>query len=81
MWCGYHDSAIHILAIIRDRLSTALYSHPDHCKVRDLHIIIIFMAITSSITIPQLSRNAWALNKMVYRLCARPFLPIDDVSL
>ena len=38
--------------------------------MRDLHIIIIFMAITSSINIPQLSRNAWALNEMA--LCARP---------
>ena len=81
MWCGYHESAIHILAIIRDRLSTALYPRPDRCKGRDLHIIIIFMAITSSINIPQLSRNAWALNEMAYRLCARPFLPTDDVSL
>ena len=41
------------------------------------------MAITSSIIIPQPSRNAWALNEMAYtgRLRARPFLPTDDVSL
>ena len=51
------------------------------CKVQDVYIIIIFMAITSSIIIPQLSRNAWALNETAYRLCARPFLPTDDVSL
>ena len=39
------------------------------------------MAITSSIYIPKPSRNAWALNVMAYRLCARPFLSTDDVSL
>ena len=44
-------------------------------KVLHLYIIIIFMAVTSSIIIPQPSRNAWALKEIVYRIRARPFLP------
>ena len=62
-------------------LLTAIFLQAQRCKVQNLYIIIIFMAITSSIIIPQPSRNAWALNEMAYRLCARPFLPTDDVSL
>ena len=39
-----------------------IFLQVEHCKVQDLYIIIVFMAITSSIIIPQPSRNAWALN-------------------
>ena len=62
-------------------LLPAIFLQAERCKVQDVYIIIIFMAITSSINIPQPSRNAWALNEMAYRLCARPFLPTDDISL